>query len=151
MAALTVSLAMRGHMLRRALAGVMVAGLILVAPGNLDAQKRSRDVIKRQEIVENMTKEHDLFTAIQRLRPHFFQGSGARTLGGGRIYPLRIYLGNIELPDIHALKNTMAFDVEEVRYLSPSAAEARFGGQANGGAIVIKMDLKLPKKDSTPP
>ena len=130
---------------------VLASSMIALAPENAEAQKRSRDLIKREEIVANMTKDQDLYTTIQRLRPHFFNGSGARSMGGSMTNPVRIYLGNNELPDFLALKNTLAYDVDEVRFLDPSASQNRYGNRANGGAIVIKMDLKLSKKDSTPP
>lgn len=130
---------------------VLVGSMIALAPENAEAQKRSRDLIKREEIVANLSKDQDLYTAIQRLRPHFFQGSGARSMGGSMTNPVRIYLGSNELPDFQALKGTLAYDVDEVRLLDASASQNRYGTRANGGAIVIKMDLKLPKRDSTPP
>jgi hypothetical protein len=44
-----------------------------------------------------------------------------------------------EQPGLEFLKSTLAWDVEEVRYLSPSDAASRYGDRANGGAIVLKM------------
>jgi hypothetical protein len=133
--------------------GGILVGLALLgaSPRTLEAQKRQRDVIKHDEIVGAVTKEVDLHTAIQRLRPHFFENR-ARSFGAGTINPIRVYIDRNEQA-VETLKSTLAWDVEEVRYLSPSEAEGRYGGKANGGAIVIKyLKIKEQKTDtlSTP-
>jgi hypothetical protein len=127
---------------------LLAIALVATFPGNAEAQKRSRDVIKREEIMKEVSKEVDLLAAIQRLRPHFLEGRGPRSFGGSMRNPLRFYFNRNE-HTFEDLRVTMAWDVEEVRYLAPSEAEGRFGGHANGGAIVIKIDKKLAKKDST--
>lgn len=130
---------------------ILVVLALIAVPASLDAQKRSRDVIKRDEIVAAVTKDIDLYTAIQRLRPHFFEGSKVpRSMGMGMVNPLRIYFERNEQP-FEILRSTLAWDADEVRYLPPSEAEGRFGGKANGGAILIKIDLKIREKKDTVP
>jgi hypothetical protein len=128
----------------------MVAGLLAVAPSRVDAQKRSRDLIKRDEIVANIREDQDLFTAIQRLRPHFLESPGRSMQGMGTFHAVRIYIDRNEQSGVDFLKSVLAWDVEEVRYLSPSDAAGRFGDRANGGAIVLKM-LKVKQATTTPP
>lgn len=124
---------------------------VVATPSGVEAQKRSRDVIKNEEFVaQGIRPDQDLFTVIQRLRPHMLQNP-ARSYGGGRSNPIRVYVGRNEQPGIETLKSTLALDVEEVRYHEPSDAIGRFGGNANGGAIVLKIATKMTKKDSLPP
>lgn len=127
---------------------LVVLALMGASPGSLEAQKRQRDLIKHDEIVATVTQDVDLLAAIQRMRPHFLENKG-RTMGMAVINPIRIYIDRSEQP-AEFLKATLAWDVEEVRYMSPSEAEGRYGGRANGGAIVIKLPKIKVKKDSTP-
>ena len=132
------------------IAVLSLAAIVAMPLTGIEAQKRSRDVIKNEEFVaQGIRPDQDLYTAIQRLRPHMLQNP-ARSYGGGRANPIRVYIGRAEQPGIETLKGTLALDVEEVRYHEPSDAIGRFGGNANGGAIVLKLAPKM-KKDSIPP
>lgn len=127
----------------------VAAGFVALSPGRADAQKRSRDLIKREEIVASIREDQDLYTAIQRLRPHFVEAKG-RSMGGSQANPIRVYIDRSEQP-FEALRNTLAWDIEEARYLAPSEAVGRYGGRASSGAIVLKLVKVKEKKDSTPP
>ena len=128
-----------------------LAALVAMPLTGIEAQKRSRDVIKNEEFVsQGIRPDQDLYTVIQRLRPHMLQNP-SRSVSGGRMNPIRVYIGRAEQAGLETLKGTLALDVEEVRYHEPSDAIGRFGGNANGGAIVIKLATKMPKKDSVPP
>jgi hypothetical protein len=116
----------------------VATGLLSLSPSVVGAQKRSRDVIKNEEILASVPKEQDLFSTIQRLRPHFLENRG-RTMGMATINPIRVYVDRSEQAGIEFLRSTIAWDVDEVRFLSASDAAARYGDRANGGAIVLKM------------
>ena len=131
----------------------VVAAATAVAVEPAAAQKRQRDLIKHEEIITSPQKEADLWAAIRALRPQFLEPpKGTRSISGTFIHPLVVYFGNVRQPGVDALRNIMAYDAEEVRYLDPSQAENRFGILANGGAIVVKLNPRIPaKKDSVPP
>jgi hypothetical protein len=133
---------------------VLAFGLLTMTPEDASAQKRRRELIKNEEFVATVTADVNLYTAIRRLRPHFFEARAVRTLGGGVVNPLRVYFERNEQP-FEVLETVLAWDVEEARYFTPSEAGDRYGDRANGGVILVKM-LKnkksdAPKKDSTPP
>ena len=129
---------------------VVAAALVAGGPGRADAQKRSRDLIKHDEIIASVREDQDLYSAIQRLRPHFLQNPGRSAQNMSITNPIRVYVGRAEQPGFDFLRSQMAWDVEEVRYLSPSEAGGRFGDRANGGAIVVTL-VKVKAEKMAPP
>jgi hypothetical protein len=138
-------------MTRFGVIGLLVASMVVAAP--VEAQKRQRDVIRNDEIMASPQKESDLLSAIRALRPQFLEPpKGTRSIAGTFINPIVVYFGPLRQPGVESLRNVMAYDAEEVRYLDPSQSENRYGITANGGAIVVKIQARIaPKKDSTPP
>lgn len=130
--------------------GLLAVGLLTMAPEGAAAQKRQRDLIKNEEFVAEVTSDVSAYNAIRRLRPHFFEAKGVRSLGNGTLNALRLFVDRSEQP-IETLGNYYAWDLEEARFLPPSEAAMRYGDRANGGAIVLKLLKKPVKKDSTPP
>jgi hypothetical protein len=110
-----------------------------VAPASLLAQqKKSRDLITREEIEASAQKDQDIFAVIRALRPHFLAPArGIRTLGNSSSR-MSLYVDGARESDFNALKNIMAVSVEEVRYMDPTQSEAEFGSVANGGAVLVK-------------
>jgi hypothetical protein len=113
--------------------------LVGMAPSALHAQeKKSRDLITREEIENSAQKDQDIFAVIRALRPHFLAPArGIRTLGNSSTR-MSLYVDGARESDFMALKNIMAVSVEEVRYLDPAQSEAEFGSVANGGAVIVK-------------
>lgn len=118
---------------------VIVAGAISAAPHSLHAQqKKSRDLITREEIEASAQKDQDIYAVIRALRPHFLAPArGIRTLGNSSSR-MSLYVDGARESDFNALKNIMAVSVEEVRYLDPTQSESEYGSVANGGAVVLK-------------
>src|SRR5450432_2694308 len=103
-----------------------------LAPSALPAQqKKSRDLITREEIEASAQKDQDIFEVIRALRPHFLAPArGVRTLGNSSTR-MSLYVDGTRESDFNALKNIMAASVEEVRYMDPTQSEAEFGSVAN--------------------
>ena len=101
---------------------------------------RKQNVITSEEIAESMAKTpmrnaHDI---IKYLRPSFLRVRGTTSARStGSTLPV-VYLDNIRFGALSNLQNIMAEQVAEIRYLSPSDATFRFGGNHTGGAILIK-------------
>ena len=118
---------------------LVAASAMTVTPGRLHAQqKKSRDLITREEIEQSAQKDQDIYAVIRALRPHFLTvARGVRTLGNSSSR-MSLYVDGARESDFNALKNIMAVSVEEVRYLDPTQSESEYGPVANGGAVVLK-------------
>lgn len=118
---------------------VLSLTLVGAAPSALHAQQRkSRDLITREEIDASAQKEQDIYAVIRGLRPHFLAPArGVRTLGNSSTR-MSLYVDGARESDFNALKNIMASSVEEVRYLDPTQSESEYGSVANGGAVLVK-------------
>ena len=137
---------------------ILKAGLLVVTaalallPGAAEAQKKDRNLITREEIMTSAQKDGDLYAAIRSLRSHFLnKPRGQRTMdvqkGGptgmqvgssAALEPI-VYLNGNKMGELNLLKNILAADVFEVRYLDPSRAQDEFGADAAGGAVVVTL------------
>ena len=116
-----------------------VAGLGLV-PDHAEGQRRDRDKITREEILNSSQKERDLLVVIRGLRPHFVAPPrGVRSMGGGRAAPTVLYVNGNKMGDLTMLRQILATDVFEVRYMDPSKAENEFGIGHSGGAVLVTL------------
>lgn len=138
------------------LAAVMVATTALaMAPADAEAQRRDRDLITRDELVQSSQKSTDLYQAVRSLRSHFLQGprgprsinadpartgsGSAGTLRAGETPKAVLYVNGARSGDVEMLRNIQTINVEEVRYLNPNAASMQFGQGHDGGAILVKL------------
>ncbi len=125
---------------RKSVGALLVAwAVVAVAPSSSLAQKKSRDLITREEILKSYQANLDVFAVIRALRPHFLAAPrGVRSLGGGGTAALAVYVDRIRQTGVDQLRQMMAASVEEIRYLDPTRSESEYGITANGGAIVVK-------------
>ena len=136
-----------------------VTALVLAAAGlgvgaaPAAAQKRERDKITREEILNSSQKERDLLVVIRGLRPHFVAPPrGVRSMGGGRPGPTVLYVNGNKMGDLSMLRQILATDVFEVRYMDPSKAENEFGIGHSGGAVLVTLVKGIKSGDRiTPP
>ena len=128
---------------------IMLAMVAVTAvPSVAQAQKRSRELITREEILKSGAAGGDLYAAIKSLRPNFLEGPrGVRSFGGSGMSPLAVYVDKIRQSGVDALLQIQANTIQEARYLAPSQSQNEYGITANGGAIVIKL-YKGDKPDS---
>ena len=79
-----------------------------------------------------------LYDALAQLRPAFLR---PRTVAGPQNLPLelQVYVGQLQMEGVVHLREIMAKNVKEVRFLEPQQANARFGGNNSGGALIITM------------
>lgn len=131
---------------------LVTAGFGLV-PVPAVAQKRERDKITREEILNSSQKERDLLVVIRGLRPHFVAPPrGVRSMGGGRTGPTVLYVNGNKMGDLSMLRQILATDVFEVRYMDPSKAENEFGIGHSGGAVLVTLVKGIKSGDRiTPP
>lgn len=141
-------------------AGVLVmAAAVSLLPAAAEAQKKDRNLITREEIITSAQKDGDLYQAIRSLRSHFLnKPRGQRTMDVQRGGPTGMQVGNSaalepivylngnKLGELNLLKNILAADVFEVRYLEPARAQDEFGVDAAGGAVVVTLVKGIKEK-----
>ena len=125
---------------RLAVAALALAGAgFPLASTDAVAQKRDRDKITREEILNSGQKERDLLVVIRGLRPHFVAPPrGVRSMGA-RVVPTALYVNGTKMGDLSMLRQILATDVFEVRYMDPSKAENEFGIGHSGGAVLVTL------------
>jgi hypothetical protein len=117
---------------------MLIAGATLLAPPELSAQKKKRDLITQEELQNSGQRDQDAYSAIRSLRPHFMAPPrGVRTMGGSTAAALVVYVDGMKT-DLQSLRTTPASEVVEVRYLEPAKAEEEYGITHSGGAILVK-------------
>ena len=133
-------------------AGVLMMVAAALAPAAAEAQKKDRNLITREEIITSAQKDGDLYQAIRSLRSHFLNkprgqrsmdvqrgGPTGMQVGSSAALEPIVYLNGNKLGELNLLKNILAADVFEVRYLDPARAQDEFGADAAGGAVVVTL------------
>lgn len=135
---------------------VLATTALALSPADAEGQRRDRDLITREELVQSSQKSTDLYHAVRSLRSHFLQGTrgprsfnadpartGAEVTTGAarsREAPKAVlYVNGTRSGDIEMLRNIQTINVEEVRYMSPNAASVQYGQGHEGGAILVKL------------
>ena len=81
-----------------------------------------------------------LFQAIVMLRPTYLEVRPASMAGTKQAAPPQVYVGALQMMEgVEHLREIMAKNVQEVRYLEPREANARFGGNHGTGALLVTM------------
>jgi hypothetical protein len=118
---------------------LMALAVLALLPAPMEAQKRQRDRITRDEILASPHKDQDLFQVIRNIRPHFLEAPrGVRSGGNSVINPVVVYVDGKKDTGLDALKLMAAREIEDVRYFEPSQSMSEFGPMANGGAVIVK-------------
>lgn len=80
-----------------------------------------------------------LYDALVQIRPTFLR-SRETPSPVSRQQGVTVYIRGLQMMEgIAHLREIMAKNVEEVRFLEPQQANAQFGGNNNGGALVVIM------------
>lgn len=143
-------------LIRLSLTGLVIAAAaVAFQPAEAEAQRRDRDLITRDELVNSSQKNTDLYSAVRSLRSHMLQGprgprqlnvapptvgsAGPGTLRNTEAAKAVLYINGARSGDIDMMRNIQTMHVEEVRYLNPNAAGMQFGPGHEGGAILVKL------------
>lgn len=122
---------------------LLLAGTSLTfAPLEARSQRKERDVITREEILDSPHRTVDLFQAIRSLRPHFLAApSGVHT----RSYPTVVFVDRVRQNGLEALRSIPSSTVERVEYLDPPKSQSQYGSTASGGAVVVTLHADPPE------
>jgi hypothetical protein len=118
----------------------IVATCCLLFSGCAAQSTTSRSGQRNLLTAEDLTRAGDvsLYDAVRMLRPTFLQARPASTTGTQQA-EIQVYLGSLQMEGVEHLREIMAKNVKEVRYLEPREANARFGGNHGGGALLVTM------------
>jgi hypothetical protein len=103
--------------------------------------KKNPNVISQAELIDPAITSRDAFTAIRMLRPHFFSYRGPTSFSGSS-GETRISYDYGPLQPLSQLTGTNTMSLVEVRFLNAEAATARFGLNADGGAVIVLVSNK---------
>jgi hypothetical protein len=115
---------------------LLLGASVTLAPSEARSQRKERDVITREEILDSPHRTVDLFQAIRSLRPHFLSApAGVHT----RVYPTVVFVDRVRQNGLEALRSIPSSTVERVEYLDPTKSQSQFGSTASGGAVVVTL------------
>jgi hypothetical protein len=122
----------------RALFQISFASALAVgcaSPGRAPANQHN--VVGMEELAR--AGDVSLYDALSQLRPTFLRSRGNLPGATTPPAPIQVYIGGMSMGGLDHLRQIVAKSVQEVRFLEPQQANARFGGNNNGGALVIVL------------
>jgi hypothetical protein len=128
--------------------GLVLAGGCVGPKVRAAAPHPQRNLLTREEILNSTYRDLDLYQTVRALRPNFLEPPPApRSRATNASLPTAVYVNKIRQTDIAALRTLRASDVEEVRYLDPTASQSELGPTAAGGALIVKLRKPAPNDD----
>lgn len=79
-----------------------------------------------------------LYEALRQLRPAMLQSHGGQGVMSGQA-PVQVYVGSEQMEGIDHLRVIAARTVRQVQFLEPQQANARFGQNNAGGALIVTL------------
>ena len=79
-----------------------------------------------------------LYEALRQLRPAMLQSHGGQGVMSGQP-PVQVYVGSEHMEGVEHLHVIGARTVRQVQFLEPQQANARFGGNNAGGALIVML------------
>lgn len=94
-----------------------------------------RDVITAAEIVASRVT--DVYQAVAQLRPEFLRKRSGVVIAPYRVPQVIVYLDDLEFGTAESMRHIPLARVRQIRYLSATEADLRWGGQHPAGAIHV--------------
>lgn len=93
------------------------------------------DIIRRDELSKSSAL--NAYEAVQRLRPQFFRSRGRTSIIRQQSTTPTVILDDRPLGDVSYLRDLAVSTIYEIRYLTASQAQTKYGSGYPGGAIVV--------------
>jgi hypothetical protein len=103
------------------------------ASGGGSSSGGSPNVITRAQLIE--TRQNNLYTAIQTLRPQWLRARGASSLSGSS--EVVLFVNEAPYGTVSDLSSISIEAVEDVRFMSASEAGARYGTVAGASGVLL--------------
>lgn len=115
----------------------LVAALACASSGTAGtAVRRDPNLITEQEIATSA--ESNLYDVVSRLRPMFLKTRGQSTINSGGSEYASVFLDGQYFGELGSLRNIVATQIHEIRYLSGPDAVSRYGMRYGSGAVDVK-------------
>lgn len=121
---------------RRVVVGVAAMMLAGCAAQSAATTGGSRNLVTAAEL--STAGDVNLYEALSRIRPTILQPRIGGGTTGVQAQPVSVFFDGLQMMEgVTHLREIAAKNVQEVRLLEPPQANARFGGNHSGGALVI--------------
>jgi hypothetical protein len=122
---------------RISLLALVLSGTACAAASSTTRPVRSasREVITAAEIVA--ARVQDVYQAVAHLRPEFLRRRSLTMARPQRTPDVLVFLDDIEFGTVESMRNIPLARVRQIRYLTPSEANLRWGGSHSGGVIHV--------------
>jgi hypothetical protein len=100
------------------------------------AVRRDPNLITEQEIVAS--NESNVFDVVNRLRPMFLKTRGRSTINAGGSEYASVFLDGQYYGELGSLRNIVASQIHEIRYLNGPDAVSRYGMRYGSGAVDVR-------------
>jgi len=121
---------------RLVFAGIMATSLLACAAQGAATRGGNRNLVTAAEL--ETAGDVTLHDALSRVRPTILQPRiGGGTTGVQSVAVSVFYDGLQMMEGLPHLRQISARNIQEVRFLEPQQANARFGGNHSGGALVV--------------
>ena len=112
---------------------VLAFAAACATPGKAPASQHN--VVTSEELAR--AGDVTLYEALGQLRPAFLRSRASLPGATSPATPIQVYIDGMRMGETDHLRQIVAKNVLEVRFLEPQQAIARFGGNNSGGALVV--------------
>jgi hypothetical protein len=117
----------------RLLVLAMVVVLVACASAAPGTPRADRDVLTLEEI--DGSDQPNAYDLVRTLRPQWLRSRGPSSINNEN--PIMVYVDGNRMGGPETLSLVPSLSIEEMRFLSPSEAQSRYGLNHTNGAIVI--------------
>jgi len=100
------------------------------------AVRRDPNLITEQEIATS--NESNAYDVVNRLRPMFLKTRGRSTINSGGSEYASVFLDGQYYGELSSLRNIVATQIHEIRYMSGPDAVSRYGMRYGSGAVDVR-------------
>jgi hypothetical protein len=98
--------------------------------------RRDPNLITEQEIATSA--ESNVYDVVSRLRPMFLKTRGRSTINSGGSEYASVFLDGQYFGELGSMRNIVATQIHEIRYLSGPDAVSRYGMRYGSGAVDVR-------------
>ncbi len=127
---------MPSRLLMASLLVLLAAGCATSGAGSGEP-RRDRNLLTSEDMapMESFTA----WEAVQRLRPMWMRPGGIRNSANPAGHYPHVFVDGSPFGPMDSLRSFRVVNIEEMRYINPTDSTIRYGGQYQGGVILVTM------------
>ena len=114
----------------------LAAALACASSGAGTGVRRDPNLITEQEI--EASTESNAYDVVSRLRPMFLKTRGRSTINAGGSEYASVFFDGQYYGELSSLRNIVATQIHEIRYMSGPDAVSRYGMRYGSGAVDVR-------------